>query len=68
MICFLVSGRSCISFIHADGAIVVSWIANYISWLTDVVLITAKMDAMVDANRDIRPGIGHFIERYWNLQ
>lgn len=34
----------------------------------DVALITAQMDKGVDEHHRIRPGIAHFLERYWNHQ
>ncbi|EGZ29942.1 hypothetical protein PHYSODRAFT_473515 [Phytophthora sojae] len=33
-----------------------------------VSLITAQVDTVVDVNKRIRPGIGNFMQRFWNVQ
>ncbi|KAE8974339.1 hypothetical protein PR001_g25826 [Phytophthora rubi] len=41
---------------------------NVFRHFPDVSLITAQVDTVVDVSKRIRPGIGNFMQRFWNVQ
>ncbi|KAE9294798.1 hypothetical protein PF008_g24447 [Phytophthora fragariae] len=41
---------------------------NVFRHFPDVSLITAQVDTVVDVSKRIRPGIGTFMQRFWNVQ
>lgn len=55
---------SSIYFVTVNGAI--QGLQRVHHYFPDVSLITAQMDKVVDAQRRIRPGVGNFLERYWD--
>lgn len=55
---------SSIYFVTVNGAI--PGLQRVHHYFPDVSLITAQMDKVVDAQRRIRPGVGNFLERYWD--
>ncbi|KAL3674672.1 hypothetical protein V7S43_000612 [Phytophthora oleae] len=40
---------------------------NVFQHFPDVTLIAGQVDTVLDANQRIRPGIGDFMQRYWNV-